>query len=112
MLAATIAIVVALTMQSAGAAVMVKGTHTAAGFRWRPGVVSVAHGTRVVWKAASGSHTVTAYGGRWHKSTTIAQGTTTSFTFRAAGVYRFRCLFHSTLINGVCRGMCGKVIVG
>lgn len=102
----------AFTVQSAGAAVAIKGVDTTAGFRWKPHAVNVAKGTKVVWKAVNSSHTVTAYKGKWSKNTTIAQGTSTSFVFRSTGVYKFRCRFHSTLVNGVCTGMCGKVVVG
>lgn len=113
MIVATIAVLVAtFSVQSAGAAVVIKGVDTTAGFRWKPKAVSVAVGTKVVWKAVTGSHTVTAYKGKWKKNTTLAQGSTTSFTFNTAGVYKFRCTFHSTLVNGVCSGMCGKVVVG
>jgi plastocyanin len=112
MIAVATLLVVAFTIQSAGAAVVIKGVDTSSGFRWKPHAVSVAVGTKVTWKAITGTHTVTSYKGRWSKSTTIAQGSTTSFTFKTAGVYKFRCSFHSTLTGGVCRGMCGKVVVG
>lgn len=111
-MAAAMVLVAAFAAQSAGAAVLIKGVDTSSGFRWKPHAVNVAVGTKVVWKAMTGIHTVTAYTGRWRKSTTIARGATTSFTFRSAGVYKFRCLFHSILRNGVCSGMCGKVVVG
>jgi plastocyanin len=113
-----VAIAVAATLlgsiaaQPAEAAVVIIGVSTTAGFRWKPHAVSVAKGTKVVWKAVTGTHTVTAWKGRWSKSTTIVQGTSTAFTFKRIGVYRFRCLFHSTLVSGVCRGMCGRVTVG
>ena len=105
-------LVLALTVQAAGAAVVIKGVSTTSGFRWKPHAVSVAVGTKVTWKAVTGTHTVTSYKGKWSKSTTIRPGAPTSFTFKAAGVYRFRCIFHSTLTSGVCSGMCGKVVVG
>jgi plastocyanin len=114
-LAATILAVVLLTafaVQPANAAVVIKAVSTTTGFKWKPHKVSVAKGTKVVWKAVSGTHTVTAYAGNWSKNTTIAQGTKTSFVFKKAGVYKFRCTIHSTLVNGVCSGMCGKVVVG
>ena len=112
LMTAAIVLVLACTVQSAGAAVVIKGGDTTAGFRWRPRSVSVSVGTKVTWKAVSGSHTVTAYKGKWKKSTTLSQGAATSFTFTSAGVYKFRCVFHSTLVDGVCSGMCGKVVVG
>ena len=92
---------------AANSAAVVKGSGT----HWRPRVTSISHGTRVTWKAVSGSHTVTAYKGHWSKNTHINQGQSTSFTFSNAGVYKFRCTIHSTLSNGVCSGMCGKVVV-
>jgi plastocyanin len=96
----------------ANSAVVVKGVSTSVGFRWKPKAVTIAKGTKVTWKAVTSSHTVTAYRGTWSKNTTINQGQSTSFTFNNAGTYKFRCLFHSSLNNGVCTGMCGKVVVG
>ena len=96
---------------AANSAVVVKGVSGAAGFHWKPKITNITHGTKVTWKAISGNHTVTAYKGHWSKNTRINQGQSTSFTFSNAGVYKFRCTFHSTLSNGVCSGMCGKVVV-
>jgi plastocyanin len=97
---------------AANSAVVIKGVSTSSGFRWKPKITDVGHGTKVVWKAVVGTHTVTAYSKNWSKNVTISSGQTTSHTFKSAGTYRFRCLFHSTLSNGVCTGMCGKVVVG
>jgi plastocyanin len=76
-----------------------------------PGKVSVQHGTRVVWRGACGTHTVTAYGGNWSKDVVISKGETTGKTFKKAGLFKYRCRFHSTLSSGVCSGMCGRVRV-
>jgi plastocyanin len=76
-----------------------------------PARLRVATGTRVVWKAVSLTHTVTAYRGDWSKNVTISAGQTTSFTFKQAGRYKYRCTIHSTLADGVCTGMCGKIVV-
>jgi plastocyanin len=101
----------AMAAPAANSAVVVKGVSTSSGFRWKPKTTNIVHGTKVTWKAITSSHTVTAYKGSWSKNTTINQGQSTSFTFNSAGVYKFRCRFHSTLSNGVCSGMCGKVVV-
>jgi plastocyanin len=77
-----------------------------------PKAVSVGKGTRVVWKSACKSHTVTAYSSNWSKNVTLSQGQTTARTFKVKGVFKYRCKFHSTLSGGVCSGMCGKVTVG
>ena len=111
-IATVIAVMMAMfSAGSAGAASSIRAVKGASGFHWTPSIVHTAAGTRVVWKAVTGVHTVTAYGGRWKKNTLLSKGGTTSFTFRSRGVYHFRCRFHSVLVNGVCRGMCGKVVV-
>jgi plastocyanin len=94
---------------SAQALVRVNAT---ASHTFQPNRIHVARGTRVVWKSLSGTHTVTAYSSNWSKNTTISTGQTTSFRFRHRGVFLYRCLIHSTLVNGVCSGMCGRVRVG
>ncbi|HTG48395.1 MAG TPA: hypothetical protein VK646_12145 [Actinomycetota bacterium] len=112
LLATVTAVLLAVfTTAPAGAATQIRAVGGVSGFHWNPGTVRAAAGTKIVWKAVTGVHTVTAYGGHWKKDTTLATGGTTSFTFGRAGVYRFRCRFHSVLVNGVCRGMCGKVVV-
>jgi hypothetical protein len=102
-LALTATLLGAIAVQPAQAAVVIKGVSTTSGFKWQP---------RAVWKSVTGTHTVTSWKGAWSKNTTIGQGAQTSFTFQKTGVFKFRCLFHSSLVNGVCSGMCGKVVVG
>jgi len=93
---------------AANSAVVVKGSGTS----WRPRTTTINTGVKVVWKAVSGSHTVTAYKGAWSKNTSIPQGSSTSFTFNRAGTYKFYCRIHGSVTNGVCSGMCGKIVVG
>lgn len=80
---------------------------------WSPARVRVAPRTRIVWRATSGTHTVTSYGGGWTFDQRISAGAdpTVSKLFRRTGTFRFRCRFHSSLFNGVCSGMCGRVRV-
>ena len=104
--------VLALTQVAEGATIA-RSTRVirSSGTIWRPRVVKITKGTTVKWVATSLTHTVTSYRGPWHKNVTIATGQSTKFKFRKAGTYFFRCRFHSTLANGVCTGMCGKVVV-
>lgn len=81
------------------------------GTAWRPATVSVSRGTTVKWVSTGLTHTVSSYKGPWRKNVTISSGQSTTFKFRKAGTYFFRCKFHSSLSNGKCVGMCGKVIV-
>lgn len=103
-------LLIATNVAASGAA-LVRGRLTDNGYRWRPASVSIARGVTQTWTAVDGRHTVTSYRGPWTKSTTLAQGTSTSFRFTQAGTYRYRCTFHSTLVSGVCSGMCGRVVV-
>jgi plastocyanin len=107
--AATIAVSLFAFVLPAQAATLVKGT---CNLTWSPRAVTVSKGGTVTWKAVGcGPHTVTSYSSNWSKNTTIATGSSTSRTFKRTGVFKFRCLFHSSLIGGVCSGMCGKVTV-
>jgi plastocyanin len=104
---ATFVLILALATPSQAATVRVRGNNQ----QWHPRSVSITQGTRVVWRAVDTTHTVTAYRGNWSKNTTIATGERTGFTFNSSGRFKYRCTIHSTLSNGVCSGMCGKVVV-
>ena len=84
----------------------------ASGTRFRPKLLSVSRGTKVIWKSTLGNHTVTAYGGNWHKDSAIPEGTRTHFTFDTRGTYKYYCKIHGFISGGQCSGMCGKVVVG
>ena len=99
----------AVPVASQGATFTVKATGDRT---WRPASMSVAKGSKVVWKNPSdSSHNVVAYKGSWNKSSSLAPGARTSFTFKKAGTYKYRCTLHSDIDDGVCEGMCGKVRV-
>jgi plastocyanin len=106
--AAVAGLVLAPATSAQAAAVRVKAT---ASRTFVPARVRIAPGTKVVWKAVGLTHTVTAYKGHWSKKATIVAGQTTSFRFKSTGRYLYRCTIHSTLTNGVCAGMCAKIIV-
>lgn len=78
---------------------------------WSPTTVRISRGDRIRWKAVSNNHTVTAYGGGWQFDEPLASGDALKHRFAQAGTFRFRCTIHSSLVNGVCSGMCGKVVV-
>ena len=106
----------ALVAQPATSAVVVKAVACSScptGYKWSPTSTSVVHGTKVSWKAMTGTHTVTAISKNWSKNVTLGSGNSTSFTFKSAGTYRFRCKFHSSYnpTTKKCTGMCGKILV-
>lgn len=78
---------------------------------WSPATVRISRGDVIKWRAVSGTHTVSAYGANWSFNEDLSTGDVQRRTFRRAGTFRFRCMFHSTLTNGHCSGMCGKVVV-
>jgi plastocyanin len=107
--AAAVLALVILPATTAQASVRVRATGSNT---FRPKRLEIATGTKVVWKAVSGTHSVTAYSPNWRKNVQISTGDTTSFTFDQAGRYKYYCTFHGRVVDGVCSGMCGKVIVG
>ena len=82
-------------------------------FHYQPDKREIHKNDRIRFKNpdAQPSHTVTAYGGNWSFNKTLSSGEATAKRFRRAGLFKFRCRFHSEMENGVCEGMCGKVRV-
>lgn len=112
------AFVVLILVPAAGAVVAhrdvpARATKTVKGIvtHWSPTTVAISTGNTIKWKAVVGTHSVTAYGGNWRFNHDMLAGQSVHRIFRQAGTFRFRCTFHSTLTNGVCSGMCGKVVV-
>lgn len=117
-LAASVLLVVALSA-SAEASVPGRGTTTIirgvgnyySSPHWSPSVARVAHGATIEWLAVTNHHHISAYGGNWTYNRVLANGAHVDRRFASAGTFLFRCTIHSSLVNGVCQGMCGKIIV-
>jgi plastocyanin len=108
-------LLVVMAAPPASSAVVIKAVACStcgSGYKWKPRITTVATGTKVTWKSVVGFHNVTSIGSNWSKSTTLSAGSTTSFTFKKAGTYRFYCTIHGDVTAGKCSGMCGKVVVG
>jgi plastocyanin len=98
---------------STGETSRVKAVGSPGSFRWKPATKEISKGDKVVWKnSTSADHTVTAYGGGWSKDARFGPGESVRAKFGRTGTYRYRCKLHSTLSDGNCSGMCGKVKVG
>jgi plastocyanin len=97
--------------QSRPTAVRATKTVKAIGTSWSPTTTRLSAGGAIRWKAISGTHTATAYGGNWRFDRNLSAGDAVRHTFRHAGTFRFRCRIHSSLVSGRCSGMCGKVVV-
>lgn len=114
MLVAAVAIVV-LLVPNAQAAVVVKAVASATSptdYAFAPKTVEVPVGTKVTWRAVVGIHDVTSWSKNWSKASPLLVGSPTSYTFKKIGAFRYRCTIHSSIVDGRCRGQCGRVIVG
>jgi plastocyanin len=85
------------------------------GFTYSPKTAHVNKGRRVKWtNAGSVSHTVTFYKkpkGATIKSFSLNPDESKKRLVSKVGVYKYRCMVagHSSLSDGKCTGMCGKV---
>jgi plastocyanin len=105
--------VLVLGTVASAATYRVRAKFASGDYRWRPKTLEVPTGSRVVWRIVDGRHNVTSIGSNWSKSTgTLRAGDSTSHRFNDGGTYRYRCTLHSTLNDGMCSGMCGRVLVG
>jgi plastocyanin len=67
---------------------------------------------RIRWVNNQGTnHNIRSYGGNWRYRRSLGPGTRRSKRFRRRGNFKFRCSIHSSLSNGQCSGMCGRVRV-
>ena len=78
---------------------------------WRPKTKSISAGTTVRWKAVDGSHTIRSRGSNWSYSANLPQGSAVTRTFNSTGTFRYYCTLHGSVTNGVCTGMCGRIVV-
>jgi plastocyanin len=108
-----VVVVAATGAFAAGRHAPARATRTVKGIvtHWSPSTVAISTGDTIRWKSVVGTHSVTAYGGHWTFNHDMLAGQSVHRIFRRAGTFRFRCTFHSTLTNGGCSGMCGKVVV-
>jgi plastocyanin len=104
-------LLVALPIASEGGTFRFKAS-CSSGCSWAPTFKRVAKGTKIVWKNPTGVfHDVKSYKGKWLSRRDLPPGSKTHKVMRRRGRFFFRCTIHSTLNDGVCSGMCGKIRV-
>lgn len=93
----------------ASATSVVRGTGT----HWTPARTNIVHGGSVRWAAVTNQHQVKAYGGNWRFTSRMLQPgqSTLAKTFNTRGTFKFYCTIHGSVVNGVCSGMCGRIVV-
>jgi len=112
---AVLAVAVGLTLGTSGMAdavtVGVRGVFNGTRYVWSPKVKSITRGTTVRWRAVAGSHTVKSRGTNWTYFRSLGTGTSVARTFNRRGTFRYYCTIHGSISNGVCTGMCGRIVV-
>jgi len=112
---AVLALAVGLTLGTSGAAdavtVGVRGIFNGTRFVWSPKARSIVPGTTIRWRAIDGSHNVKSRGSNWSYFRNLPSGTSVNRTFNRTGTFRYYCTIHGSVSSGVCRGMCGRIVV-
>jgi plastocyanin len=106
---------VAITAGTAGVAdavtVGVRGIFDGSRYVWSPKSREITRGSAVRWRAVDGSHNVKSRGANWSYFRSLPAGTTVTRTFNRRGTFRYYCTIHGKVSNGVCTGMCGRIVV-
>ena len=112
---AALTIALALMAGSVGTAdavtVGVRGIFNGTRFVWSPTMKAITRGVTVRWRAVDGSHTVKSRGTNWTFFRNVPNGTSVTRTFNRRGTFRYFCTIHGSVVNGVCSGMCGRIVV-
>ena len=112
---AALTIALALTAGTAGTAdavtVGVRGIFNGSRYVWSPTAKAISRGVTVRWRSINGSHTVKSRGTNWSFFRNVPAGTSVTRTFNRRGTFRYYCTIHGSVVNGVCSGMCGRIVV-
>jgi len=110
-----LAVAVGLTFGTFGVAdavtVGVRGIFNGTRFVWSPTTRTIVPGTTVRWRAVDGSHNVRSRSPNWSFFRNLPLGTSVARTFNRRGTFRYYCTIHGKVVNGVCSGMCGRIVV-
>ena len=93
------------------ATVGVRGIFNGSRYVWSPKIREVTPGTTIRWRAVDGNHNIKSIGANWSYFRTLYRGTTRTRTFSRRGTFRYVCTIHGNVTNGVCSGMCGRIVV-
>ena len=78
---------------------------------WSPSTIRISRNDKIKWKAVTGVHDVTAYGGELEFKHSLIASSPVIRRFTQTGTFKFRCTIHSSLVGSQCSRMCGKVVV-
>jgi plastocyanin len=89
----------------------VRAISSGGSFVWSPKARSIARGSTIRWRAVNGSHNVRSRGVNWTYFRQLPLGTSVARPFNRRGTFRYYCTIHGRIANGVCTGMCGRIVV-
>jgi plastocyanin len=102
---------VAMVLVLAGSALGATSAVRAKGEKWKPFHTYIGKGDKVTFRnPTSKTHDVKGYGGL-RLSAVLSPGKSVTKKFGSHGTFKFRCVRHSAIVGGTCRGMCGLVHV-
>jgi plastocyanin len=105
-----VAIVLALTTVALAATRVVKATSKD---KWSPTHLYISMGDAVQWRnPTSRVHDLKSTSKNWTFKRVLDPGERVKRTFGKHGFFKYRCLRHSSVVSGACRGMCGFIHVG
>ncbi|HEX5938334.1 MAG TPA: hypothetical protein VFZ75_11715 [Actinomycetota bacterium] len=93
------------------ATVGVRGIFNGVRYVWSPNARTIAPGTAIRWRAVDGNHNIKSRGANWSYFRNLPVGSTRTRTFNRRGTFRYYCTIHGFVSNGVCSGMCGRIVV-
>lgn len=102
-------VIVAMSGVAFAATRVVKATSSD---RWNAKHLYISVGDAVQWRnPTSRVHDLKSIGSNWSYKRLLDPGERAKRTFGKAGFFKYRCLRHSSLVNGACQGMCGFIHV-
>ena len=112
---AALALTAGLLLGTSGTAdavtVGVRGVFNGTRYVWSPKAKSITRGTTVRWTSVTGNHTVKSRGTNWAYFRNLPTGAAAARTFNRRGTFRYYCTIHGSVSNGICTGMCGRIVV-
>jgi plastocyanin len=104
-----VALVLALSAVALAETRVVKAT---AKDKWNPAHLYIRVGDAVQWRnPTSRVHDLKSTSKNWTFKRALDPGERAKRTFGKTGFFKYRCLRHSSLVSGACRGMCGFIHV-
>lgn len=105
-------IVLAIVAMSGVAFAATRVVKATSGDKWNPAHLYISKGDAVQFRNPSSRvHDLKSTTKNWTYRRVLDPGERATRTFGKTGFFKYRCLRHSGVVNGVCQGMCGFIHV-